>query len=122
MVLPDSSAKGLRTILKVRGINTTTLKADDMRTILTHHDDFVTEKTQVEHYVIGRGEGFQCLFLPKFHCELNPIERVWGQSKRYCRVHTNFTLVKLREILNPALDLVTVDLMRKYFRKAREYE
>ena len=62
------------------------------------------------------------MFLPKFHCELNPIEQVWGQSKRYCRGHTNFTLVKLRDILNPALDSVTVDLMRKYFRKAREYE
>ena len=50
------------------------------------------------------------------------IERVWGQSKRYCRAHTNFALVKLREILNPAFNSVTVDLMKKYFRKAREYE
>ena len=91
-----------------------------MRTILSNHEDFATEKTQVEHYVNGRG--LQCYFLPKFHCELNPIERVWGQSKVYCRAHTNFTLVKLRQILNPALDSVTVDLIRKYFRKAREYE
>ena len=66
--------------------------------------------------------GLQCFFLPKFHCELNPIERVWGQSKRYCRAYTNFTLAKLREILDPALDSVTVELMRKYFRKVREYE
>ena len=42
MVLPDSSAKGLRTILKERGINTTTLKADDTRMILANHKDFVT--------------------------------------------------------------------------------
>ena len=74
----------------------------------------------MEHYVNNRE--FQCFFLPKFHCELNPIERVWGQSKRYCHAHTNFTLVKLRELLNPALDSVTVELMRKFFRKAREYE
>ena len=120
MVLPDGSAKGLRTILSERGINTGTLKADDMRTILSNHEDFATEKTQVEHYVNGRG--LQCYFLPKFHCELNRIEQVWGQSKAYCRAHTNFILVKLREILNPALDSVTVDLIRKHFRKAREYE
>ena len=56
------------------GINTGTLKADDMRTILANHEDFVNEKTQVEHYVNNRG--LQCFFLPKFHCELNPIERV----------------------------------------------
>ena len=104
MLLPDGSAKGLRTILKECGINTT-LKEDDTRTIISHHDDFITEKTQVEHYVIGREKkGFQCLFLPKFYMyfELNPIERVWGQSKWYCRTHTNFTLAKLRDILNPA--------------------
>ena len=120
MVLPDGSAKGLRTILQERGINTSTFKADDMRIILSNHDDFVNEKTQVEHYVTSRG--YQCFFLPKFHCELNPIERVWGQSKRYCRAHSNFTLVKLRDTINPALDSVSVDLIRKYFRKVREYE
>ena len=120
MVMLDGSAKGLRTILQERGINTSTLKADDMRIILSNHDDFVNEKTQVEHYVISRG--FQCYFLPKFHCELNPIERVWGQSKRYCRAYSNFTLVKLREVINPALDSVSTDLIRKYFRKVREYE
>ena len=103
MLLPDGSAKGLRTILKECGINTT-LKEDDTRTIISHHDDFITEKTQVEHYVIGREKGFQCLFLLKFYMyfELNPIERVRWQSKWYCRTHTNFTLAKLRDILNPA--------------------
>ena len=120
MVLPDGSAKGLRTILHERGINTSTLKADDMRIILNNNDDFVNEKTQVEHYIISRG--FQCYFLPKFHCELNPIERVWGQSKRYSRAHSNFTLAKLPETINPALDSVTLDLIRKYYRKVREYE
>ena len=121
MVLPDESAKGLRKILQQRGINTATLKADDMRVILSNHDDFVNEKTQVEHYDVT-SQGFQCFFLPKFHCELNPIERVWGQSKRYSRAHSNFILARLRETVNPALDSITLDLIRKYFRKIREYE
>ena len=120
MVNSDGSAKGLKTILAERGINTVRMKADDMRTVLSNHDDFKHEKTNVEHYVESRGH--IALFLPKFHCELNPIERVWGQSKRYCRAYTNFTLVKLRQIINPGLDSVTVDLIRKYFRKARDYE
>ena len=117
MVLPDGSAKGLRTILQERCINTATLKADGMKTILSNHDVLVNEKTQVEHYVISWS--FHCLFLPKFHCEVNPIEYVWGNSNR---AHSNFTLVKLRKIVNPALDSVKVDLIRKYFWKAREYE
>ena len=68
-------------------------------------------------------EGAQlAYFLPKFHCELNAIERVWAQAKIYCRAHTNFTLVKLRKIIYPTLDSVSVDFIRKFSRKARDYE
>ena len=55
-----------------------TLKADDMRMILSNHDDFANEKKQVEHYVEGRS--FLCLLLSKLHHELNLIECGWGQS------------------------------------------
>ena len=27
--------------------------------------------------------GHKCLFLPKFHCELNPIKMVWDQAKQH---------------------------------------
>ena len=30
--------------------------------------------------------------------------------------------MKLRQIINPALESVSVDLIRKFFRKARDYE
>ena len=77
--------------------------------VLSNHEDFANEKTILEHYLHGRGHlGF---FLPKFHCELNTIERVWAQAKVYCRAHANFTLVNLRAIINPALDSVSVDLI-----------
>ena len=120
MVNADGTAKGLRTILCERGINTDWMLADDMRIVLSNHDDFVNEQTIVQHYLESRGH--MVFFLPKFHCELNAIERVWAQAKVYCRAHTNFTLVKLRQIINPALDSVTVDLIRKYARKARDYQ
>ena len=120
MVNKDGTAKGLRTILRERGMNTEGMLADDMWVVLSNHEDFANEKTILEHYLHERGHlGF---FLPKFHCELNTIEKVWAQAKVYCRAHTIFTLVKLRAIINPALDSVSVDLIRKYARKARYYE
>ncbi|KIY61088.1 hypothetical protein CYLTODRAFT_363327 [Cylindrobasidium torrendii FP15055 ss-10] len=31
--------------------------------------------------------GIRVLFLPKFHCELNPIEQCWGYAKRLYRLN-----------------------------------
>ena len=73
----------MKLVLKERGINTATLKADDIRTILSFHHDFRTERTLVEQSILDKGQ--QIVFFPKFHCsELNPIERVCGQAKHYC--------------------------------------
>ena len=116
----DGVPKGMKQVLEERGINTRTLHADDMRIILANHEDFRTEKTIVEQYITSRGH--TVLFIPKFHCELNPIERVWGQAKVYTRAHTNYTLPRLRLIISPALDSVSADLIRKYFRKVQDYE
>ena len=120
MTKDDGTPKGMKMILEERGINTSSMKADDMKIVLSLHDDFRTEKTLVEKFLID--EGHKVMFLPKFHCELNPIERVWGQAKCYSWQYTNYTLVRLRKIVNLALDSVTTDLKRKYFRKVGDYE
>ena len=52
-----------------------------MHRVLSLQDDFVNEKPLLQHYLEGRGH--ICMFLPKFHCELNPIEMLWGYAK-YC--------------------------------------
>ena len=93
------------------------MKADDMRTVLSFHEDSLHENTIVEDYLKGRGH-----FLPKFHCKLNPIECVWAQAKVYCRAYKSFTLNWLQQIIDPALDSVTVDNIRKFARKSRDYE
>ena len=80
--------KGLIQVLKERGIDTRKMKLDAMRKELASHTDFKEETTRIEHY-----QGHICMLLPKFHCEINPIERCWAKAKRYT-VHTLIILLK----------------------------
>lgn len=51
-----------------------------MQRVLSLEPDFAGEKPLLQMLIEKMGH--KCLFLPKFHCELNPIEMVWGQLKR----------------------------------------
>ena len=42
--------------------------------------------------------------------------------RQNARQYANYTLVRLRKIVNPALDSETTDLIRNYFRKVGDYE
>ena len=72
MFLPDSRPKGMKIVLQEREVDTSKMKAMDMRNILGSHVDFKYEKTAVKYHL--QEEELRALFLPKFHCKLNPIE------------------------------------------------
>jgi transposase len=72
-------AKGLKMVLEERGMSTVGKSADWMRKSLGEHSDFKNEKSMVERMLVEKGH-IPC-FLPKFHPELKPIERVWAQLK-----------------------------------------
>ena len=119
MVLDGGTPKGLQLVLEERGVNVQGMLKQDMITELQSHADFAAELSIVEHILISRGHN--CMFFPKFHCELNPIERVWGQAKRYTRAYCNYSIVGLRKTIIPALESVGPTLIRKYFGNARMY-
>lgn len=50
-----------------------------MRKMLTNQQDFFDEKPLIQ--LIIEEAGHKCWFLPKFHCESNPIEMYWGWMK-----------------------------------------
>ena len=80
--------RGMRVVLEERGVDTTGMKAKEMRDALKHFPDFKEQKTILEEYIEQRGH--LCIYYPKFHCELSPIERVWCQSKKHtslCQWH-----------------------------------
>src|SRR6266404_1579850 len=60
------------------------------------------------------GLGHLCLFLPKFHCELNPIEYSWGMVKKYLCDHCDYSFNGLKDNLPKALDLVPIQTVRRW--------
>ena len=112
--------KGMRAVLEERGIDTTYMRASDMRDKLKTFTDFQQQKTLLEEYIELRGH--ICVFYPKFHCELSPIERVWCQSKKHTRAYADGTITRLRRIVPEGLDSVTTDQIKKFFQTCRDYE
>ena len=112
-------AKGLKMVLEERGVSTVGKMADWMRQTLAEHSDFKDEKSMIEHMLMDKGH-VPC-FLPKFHPELNRIERVWAQLKRFTKAHCKYSLPSLRKNIPLAYDSVTVDNICNHFRKVRHY-
>ena len=59
------------------------------------------------------------MYFPKYHCELNPIERNWCHAKKQTRQYVNGSIVKLREVVPRSLDSVTTEMSDKFFRTCR---
>ena len=71
------------------------------------------------HYLESKGH--KALYLPKFHPELNPIERILAQSKRYTKAYCKYTLPLLRSTMLLGLDSVTVENICNFHSKCRHY-
>ena len=69
--------KGMKHVLKECGINTDTLLDSNM-IISSNHEEYRTEKTILENFLICRGHHVH--LTPKFHCKMNLIEYVRGKS------------------------------------------
>ena len=83
--------------------------------------DVKKEKNQVQCLLIQ----FEILahFLPEFHPKLNPIKRGVGKSQGgiYTRDRSNYSFPNMQRMVTPMLASVTLDQIRRYFRKSREY-
>ena len=51
------------------------------RVFLSEQADFKEQQNAIQELVLSRGHF--CIFLPKFHPELNFIERYWSRVKWY---------------------------------------
>ena len=79
--------------------------------VLEHQPNFLAQKSLVQETI--EAAGHLCIFLPKFHCELNFIEYFWGAVKCYLREHCNYTHAGLQENLPKAIASVDISTIRK---------
>ncbi|KIO19348.1 hypothetical protein M407DRAFT_31019 [Tulasnella calospora MUT 4182] len=90
-----------------------------MQRILSLQDDFKNEKSLLQKVI--EEAGHVCLFLLKFHLELNPIEMYWGWAKRYFRERSNSDFRTALKLVHEALDACPLTTIRKFFRRVYRY-
>ena len=74
-----------------------------------------------DHHRTWVAEG-SCTWLPKFHAPCNAIEYVWGNGKARNRETCDFKMSTLRRSAYRAMFSTEPETVRKYFRKARNYQ
>ncbi|RPD81506.1 hypothetical protein L226DRAFT_541246 [Lentinus tigrinus ALCF2SS1-7] len=90
------------------------------RRLLYDQPDFQDVETLVESHCHARG--FEVIFLPKFHCELNPIEQCWCIAKRTYREYPPSSLeADLEHNMVSALDAVKVQHVRRFYNRTQRF-
>ena len=86
--------------------------------LLSEQPDFKRQQNAIQELVISRGH--HCIFLPKFHPELNFIERYWSRVKWHARQHSTGTVQGLKAAIDEAMRDGACDLalIRRYARTA----
>lgn len=127
---PDQP-KGIKAVLTEQGLwqeqirgkchskcDTDAVACCNMR-ILKSQPDFLAQKPLVQEIIEAAGHA--CLFLPKFHCELNFIEYFWGSVKRHIRDHADGSFDTLKANLPQALASVQLRTIRLWEQRMHQW-
>jgi transposase len=118
-------AKGIKRILSERGLWNDALTAKTAKELLKKQPDFAChdQPEWLRDRIINSRHMID--FYPKYHCELNFIERFWAMMKVFCRKNCNYTLNSLRIVIAEALKIVggpeSLDKIRRFHRGALRY-
>ncbi|RDX40342.1 hypothetical protein OH76DRAFT_1366364 [Lentinus brumalis] len=90
------------------------------RRMLFNEPDFANVESLLE--AAYRARGYKVLLLPKFHCELNPIEQCWGAAKRKYRVKPpSKGPAALEQNVTDSLASVKILQMRRFATHSRRF-
>ena len=119
--------KGIKAVLIERGLWADHLRLDCdhcpeesnsccARKIIAFQPDFQEQRSLLADLLEKRGHIVE--FYPKFHCECNPIERVWSYAKR---AECDFSFAGLKTRVPRILQEVPLPTIRAYVRRAFRY-
>ena len=74
---------------------------------------------QSRHHVEDAGDIAD--FYPKYHCELNFIERVWGETKRHTRKNCHFNFQQMTVQVPTTIRSIDIKHVRNYHRRIWRY-
>ncbi|KAF8601597.1 hypothetical protein BDV93DRAFT_445445, partial [Ceratobasidium sp. AG-I] len=90
------------------------------RRTLFNQPDFLDQKSALQELVESRG--CSMILLPKYHCELNPIEQCWGASKRAFRSYgIPKSMPEMRNQIIESLDSIDIVQIRRFFNRAHRF-
>lgn len=128
MTLPDGTPKGLQTVLEERGFNVKGMRAKCapvcpwentnccMARLMSKQEDFTDQVSMLETLITGAGH--LCIFLPKFHCELNPIEMYWGWAKYRYREIRKTTFQHAKDVAIEKLNACPLEAIRRFINRS----
>ena len=149
MTTPAGEAKGLKQVLEEQGFNVSKLKAKCspvcpfesqnccLARLLSQQEDFTNQPSMLETLI--KGAGHECIFLLKFHCELNPIEMVsncllgltnsayhciqyWGWCNYRYREHPKANFVAAKKWALQVLDACPVEVIQRFINRSGRFE
>ena len=84
------------------------------KAVLASQPDFKAQKGRLQEEL--EAQGHQVMFYPKFHCDLNWIERYWCQAKWYTRLHCTYKNSDLQTTVTKGLASVNTSTIRGHFQ------
>ena len=89
------------------------------RKILANQPDFLAQKCWLEE--VANEAGHALIFFPKFHCELNLIERVWSVAKGQARLECDYSHKKLLALVPKIMEEMCVKSVRRMAQRCYRY-
>uniref|UniRef100_A0A0W0FNV9 Tc1-like transposase DDE domain-containing protein n=1 Tax=Moniliophthora roreri TaxID=221103 RepID=A0A0W0FNV9_MONRR len=106
MMTETGEAKELQQVLEEQGFNVKKMCAK------CKPDDFTNQKSLLEIKI--EQAGHYCIFLPKFHCELNPIEMYWSWVKYRYREIPKKNFQEAKDAMLECLDACPTEVIWRF--------